>query len=641
MPMAANLTDDNNDGVIDENDVPDVVFIAYSTDVGPDTQAPSVIRVISGDNGHEIASSTPRYWTYPLDAAIADVDNDGKPDIIAGTNHHRSGYVVNDNDYLEVMSVDPDPLSATGYSIHINYQLKIGNGQKLSFISVADLDADGTPEILSNYGVASIVKAEDGKKSLQWRQGCENKSMGYLHAANLDNEGNMELVDNTNIYDDHCNILVGGRPGGHIAIADLMPSSDNATETGELVPEIAHAISGYKGGSFQFWKIFKKVNEDGTATWSVNNPWTAPIPVDEKRQHYITNCINGAYTGHCNSGAGTPVIADFNGDTIPDVGVASRYYYIVYSNDGTPDGGKVLWADSKTVDYSSACTGSSVFDFEGDGKAEVVYGDEQTLHIYTGLGSGVDKDGDGYPDPVHLFSIPNYSATGYEYPIIVDVDNDGSTEIVIASDLQKDVTMGVRAFEDPGGQWVRTRRIWNQHHYHVTNINENGSVPAHEEVNWLHPKLNNYRQNVQPGGVYNAPDLVAKNLTEDSSACTTTEKHIKLTADVANDGSLSVKAGVVVNFYVKNVNDTDKTVLIAQTTVDKVLQPGSSASVTYDWNGTVTIDGVETDVKMPALVYYTVDEPTSEKLRGEFVECIEDNNTFEAKLIAGCDEIIY
>ena len=655
MPMAANLTDDNNDGVIDENDVPDVVFIAYATDRSPDDQAPSVIRVISGDDGHEIASSAPRYWTYPLDAAIADIDNDGVPDIISGTDlHHKRTITYADGstkvfdfstgeagEYIEVLNVTPDKTAKTGYSLTTKYQIPIKNDQKLQLINVADLDADGTPEIVTNFGVASIVTQDDGAKSLQWRKGCENKSMGLVHAADLDNDGIMEIISANTIYDDHCKLLVSNMSGGYIAIADLMPSSENAEETGELVPEIAHAINGKNGGQFEFWKIFKKANEDGTFTWSAEKRWNAPIPVDKTRDRYINYCLTGTSTGNCNSGAGTPVIADFNGDGTPDVGVAARYYYIVYSNDGTPNGGKVLWADSKTVDYSSACTGSSVFDFEGDGKAEVVYGDEQKLHIYTGMGSGVDSDGDGYPDPVHLLSVPNYSATGLEYPIIVDVDNDGSTEIVIASDLQKGVTMGVRAFEDPGGQWVRTRRIWNQHHYHVTNINENGSVPAREEINWLHPKLNNYRQNVQPGGVYNAPNLVAKNLTEDLSACSATETHIKLTADVANEGSLSVKAGLKVTFYAKNINDTDKTVRIAETKTDKVLPPGGSVSVTYDWNGKALIDGVETNIKMPALIYYVIDEPTKGKQFGEFVECIETDNTYNAVMLDGCPTIIY
>jgi hypothetical protein len=39
---------------------------------------------------------------------------------------------------------------------------------------------------------------------------------------------------------------------------------------------------------------------------------------------------------------------------------------------------------SQTQDCSSAFTGSSVFDFDGNGKAEVVYADEQYMRIYDG-----------------------------------------------------------------------------------------------------------------------------------------------------------------------------------------------------------------------------------------------------------------
>ncbi|MBQ9816592.1 MAG: VCBS repeat-containing protein [Proteobacteria bacterium] len=651
MPMAANLTDDNNDGAVNEDDVPDVAFIAYSTKVGPDHQAPSVLRVISGDDGHEIASSKPRYWTYPLDAVIADIDDDGKAEIILGTNHHRvytSGSTTIDfstgeaEDYLEALSVEKDSASPTGYSLKTKYQLQITKGRKLFFLSVANIDGKDKPEIITNDGVASIVTDGSGNKKLEWREGCKNVSLGYPHAADLDGDTIMELVTGPAILNDHCQTLASGGSGGHIAIANLMPSGDDAATTGELIPEIAHAISGVGGGQFEFWKVYKVDQGGGNYKWSMSKAWNAPIPVDQKREIYTSNNCPGSGAWVCQSGAGTPVIADFNKDGTPDIGVAARYYYIVYSNDGTPNGGKVLWADSKTIDYSSASTGSSVFDFEGDGIAEVVYGDEQHLHIYSGSGSGVDNDGDGYNDPKEIFSVANWSATGQEYPIVVDVDNDGSTEIVIASDLltNNNETVGVRAFEDPGGQWVRTRRIWNQHYYHVTNINEDGTVPLHEVVNWTHPKLNNYRQNVQPSGVYNAPNLVATGMTSDQKEC---EKGIlKLTAKVENQGSLGIKAGLSVKFYaVVTIDGKDQKVLIGEKKVETVMPPGANASVTLDWNQEITVDGKKIEIKSPVKIYYIVDEPTEGKSFGEFVECKEDDNAIAAQDVDLCPTHVY
>ena len=642
MPIVANMTDDNGDGVVNEDDVPDIVFIAYPREWGPDAQAPSVLRVISGDDGHEIASSAPRYWTYPVDAVVADIDNDGKTEIILGTNNnrvytwkdgkgvtHSHSWATGMDDVIEALGVEPDASSATGFKLVTKYSIPIGKGQKLSFLSVADLDGDGTPEVLSNYGVVSVVNG-----AFEWRKGCENKAIGYVHAADLDGDGKMEMTNGGTIYDDHCGVLATGGVGGQIAIADLMESGADAAETGELVPEIAHVINGRyyskanNGGKFVFSKVFKKLQEDGTYKWSFRKVWENPIPVDEKR--WASRC--NASSSHCYTGGGTPVVADFDGDTIPDVGVATRYYYIVYSNDysndGTPNSGKVLWADGNTTDYSSAVTGSSVFDFEGDGKAEVVYADEYKLRIYAGEGSGVDEDGDGYNDPKIIWETNNRSATGYEYPIIVDVDNDGSTEIVLSSDIGEGEqgTVGINVYEDPGAQWVRTRRIWNQHFYHVTNINEDGTVPQKELANWTHKRLNNYRQNVQPAGVFNAPDLVAKALTSETELCPESPSRIKLVALVANEGSLGIKAGLGVKFYATNVNGTGKTAFIGESSVNTVLPPKQTGTATLVWDQKATIDGEVVEVKSPAEINFVIDEPTAEKKYGNFVECNEENN---------------
>ena len=86
-----------------------------------------------------------------------------------------------------------------------------------------------------------------------------------------------------------------------------------------------------------------------------------------------------------------------------------------------------------------------------------------------------------------------------EMPIVVDVDNDGKSEVVVPEPNTDRSFGGIEIWEDVDNNWVRTRRIWNQHAYHVTNITEDGQVPRNEEPNWLNSRLNNFRQNVQPG----------------------------------------------------------------------------------------------------------------------------------------------
>ena len=115
------------------------------------------------------------------------------------------------------------------------------------------------------------------------------------------------------------------------------------------------------------------------------------------------------------AGGGPPTIADFDGDGLPEVAAAGGYGYVIFNGeDGSP-----LWF-MDTIDRSSRCTGSSVFDFEGDGAAEAVYADECFLRIYEGATGRV------------IFSAARSSGTTYENPVIVDVDGDYRTEIVSA-----------------------------------------------------------------------------------------------------------------------------------------------------------------------------------------------------------------
>jgi hypothetical protein len=181
-------------------------------------------------------------------------------------------------------------------------------------------------------------------------------------------------------------------------------------------------------------------------------------------------------------------------------------------------------------------TGSSVFDFDGDGVAEVVYADETHLRIYDGSTGTV------------LYETCNTSGTLWEYPLVADVTNDGHADIVVASNSYSSQscgglkTAGVRVFGDTEGKWVRTRRIWNQHAYHVTNVNEDGTIPVVELPNYLQPGLNNFRQNVQPTGQFSAPDLIVSVFPQCIG-------DYGLIARVYNVGEASVTPGVVVGFY--------------------------------------------------------------------------------------------
>ena len=82
--------------------------------------------------------------------------------------------------------------------------------------------------------------------------------------------------------------------------------------------------------------------------------------------------------------------------------------------------------------------------------------------------------------------------------MVADVDNDGSAEIVVVSSNDWDgnqTAPSVQVIRDAQDRWIQARRIWNQHTYHVTNVREDGTIPAVEPKSWL--LLNTYRTNAQ------------------------------------------------------------------------------------------------------------------------------------------------
>ena len=62
----------------------------------------------------------------------------------------------------------------------------------------------------------------------------------------------------------------------------------------------------------------------------------------------------------------------------------------------------------------------------------------------------------------------------------------------------------VDVYQDSQKRWIPTRRIWNQHAYSVTNVREDGTIPAHPKASWL--SLNTFRTNAEiQGGENCAP----------------------------------------------------------------------------------------------------------------------------------------
>jgi hypothetical protein len=289
-------------------------------------------------------------------------------------------------------------------------------------IAVADLDRDGTPEIIAGKTVFN----NDG--TVRWT-GTGSSSLASA-VADLNLDGWHEVVANSTAYTGIGTIHWG--PSAHAG----RPAIGNFDE--DLFPEIV-SVGGDQ---------VSLTEHDGTLKWG---------PV--------------AMPG--GGGNGPPVVADIDGDGEPEIGVGGRDYYVAFETDGS-----IKWmADIR--DYSSRAASSSAFDFDQDGRAEIVYSDELRHRIFRGTDGAV------------LFEVPGPSGTVIEQPIILDVDNDGHVEIVFA--VNNYAFPGNTGIEVYGNDscWPGAREIWNQHTYHITNIGDDAAVPIVETNNW--EVFNNYR----------------------------------------------------------------------------------------------------------------------------------------------------
>ncbi len=432
-PIAINLTDDDGDGFINENDVPDIVFNAFAGGIG--ISEPAMVRAISGDDGREVFTiDDPRFRTnYETQIAAGDIDGDNLPEIMASKlvvtdSGDFFGKFVTGNilcfEHDGTFKWESDPWHAPEEDIEDG-----------SAIGIADLDHDGHPEIFRGNSVF------DRHGRLLWEGSAGRGSIGhgvFCTAADLDMQGEMELVcGNTAYRHDGTIYWQASKPDGLAAIADFDLDG---------TPEVFLFASGLGGGA---------VILDG-----------------------LTGAVRSSLADGELNAVLVPVIADIDGVGGPEIGVVgtcqdqgedTECFWGIDVNEATL-GMNVLWRE--VLNDTTLGGGNSAFDFEGDGPFEVLQNDETYVNIYSGLNHDL------------IYQAERWSVTGWENPLVVDVNNDDHAEIVV---IQNGLgsTHGILVYGNAGAEkWVATKKVWNQFDYHITNVRENGTIPRFEVPNW-------------------------------------------------------------------------------------------------------------------------------------------------------------
>ncbi|BFO53552.1 hypothetical protein AVXHC19_03550 [Acidovorax sacchari] len=471
-PVVGRIIDTNGDGRLSVDDMPVVAFTSFTASQGYNNVA--TIRVVDGRTGAHLLSIRDDSISAIANLALADLDGDGTPEIIAITRDYRVVAFRNTGERWWVSDVTVASSGSPPWGAPY----------------VADIDRDGKPEIIFGLTVLNF----DG--TTKWRANGPYVGTSYERnggfsipvAADIEGRGNANVIFGGSLYSADGSLVWQAPMDGYTAVASF--------DAGRQ-PSIAIVHSGQ----------LSRIGADGQVLW--------------------TTALPGGGTG------GPPTIADMDGDGIPDIGVAGSNAYSVFRGDGS-----LLWS-KPSQDWSSQITGSTVFDFDGDGVAEVLYSDEIKLRVFKG------------PTGEVLWEQPNTSDTTLEYPLVVDVDADGHSDVLVVSNdfgwliNATERFHGVRAFEDVNNAWVPTRSVWNQHAYSINNINDDLSVPRDPEPSWKNHNTFrlNRRMDADPRAI---ADITASYVrVVDGGAQTASQIVVR----VGNAGSYQVPAGTPVAIY--------------------------------------------------------------------------------------------
>jgi uncharacterized membrane protein len=361
------------------------------------------------------------FRTWVSSPAIADLDGQPGAEIIVAAGDQLFAFHADGSTYWITDTLDPI-------------------FETLTSPAIGNLDLDPEPEIVLNAGNALEVRSHTG--ALLWST-LYPAEVNPPILADLTGDGLLDILvtswdDEVYLYDFNYGApqlvwsitLPSSMSGtfGAPAIADI----DGLQPGGDPGPEVALASNG----------LLTVLNgEDGSLVWDT--------PLDPGNPGGVS-------------------IADLDGDGEVEILTGMRYEFetgrfgMLYALNAA---GSLLW-DAIAEDSSSA-NNASVLDLDGDGIYEVAWnGKEQGFTIFNGLNGSI------------LFNEPLVNSfTGTDYPLIVDVDNDGQAEIVSAA------LGGVRVFGF-GTAWGPARPLWNAHSYHITNINDDLSIPFTEPNSW-------------------------------------------------------------------------------------------------------------------------------------------------------------
>ncbi len=406
----------------------------------------------------------------PFLHVIGDIDNDGTPNFLQGTNNPPSISLWNGDDGSVEWGAFPNSPDGLGVPL------------------IADVDKDGTAEIFL-LGTNTTRIEHDGTISVEGTIPNSASGSWWYHylIADFNQDGKPELMYANHILDVETLEIIASLPFSNnytywyqfgIGVAvDVLPASPYCPDCDGLELVVGPYLYSLDPVTFEFTQVhavpindpffedshttsIADLDKDGDLDALVSGYGNTTFVWDIQTPTIMFKESDGILG--VNGGHNYPAIADLDLDGIPEIILRVGGDLVAYNNDFS----SIDWS-TPIQEFGGNAT-QSVFDIDGNGYPEIIYRDNAFLRIIDGQTGML------------LSSIECVSGTSGEIPVIADVDGDGEAEIFCECSNKASFFGG--AGNKP---WANTRKVWHQFSYFNVNINDDLTVPQVQQQQHL------------------------------------------------------------------------------------------------------------------------------------------------------------